>query len=65
MVSKSESIDVGQVSINCGIFQGDSLSPLLFCIALNPLSRELRNLTPVTSPLVEMYDLTIAFTWMI
>ena len=29
---------VGNVSINCGIFQGDSLSPLLFCLALNPLS---------------------------
>jgi len=25
-------------SINCGIFQGDTLSSLLFCIALNPLS---------------------------
>jgi len=27
-----------QININSGIFQGDSLSPLLFCIALTPLS---------------------------
>ena len=27
-----------QININSGIFQGDSLSPLLFCIALAPLS---------------------------
>ena len=42
MISESGSMDVGKVSINCGIFQGDILSPLLFCIALNPLSHELR-----------------------
>ena len=29
------------MQIRRGIFQGDSLSPLLFCMALNPLSREL------------------------
>ena len=28
----------GEVSIQCGIFQGDSLFPLLFIIALMPLS---------------------------
>ena len=27
-----------EIKINSGIFQGDSLSPLLFCIALAPLS---------------------------
>uniref|UniRef100_H3B0R3 Reverse transcriptase domain-containing protein n=1 Tax=Latimeria chalumnae TaxID=7897 RepID=H3B0R3_LATCH len=31
------------VLIERGIFQGDSLSPLWFCLALNPLSKMLRN----------------------
>ena len=31
------------IDITCGIFQGDSLSPLLFCLALFPLSLELNN----------------------
>ena len=30
------------VNINCGIFQGDSISPLLFCLALNPLSEVIK-----------------------
>uniref|UniRef100_A0A7N8XHF5 Reverse transcriptase domain-containing protein n=1 Tax=Mastacembelus armatus TaxID=205130 RepID=A0A7N8XHF5_9TELE len=30
---------IAQVSIKCGIYQGDALSPLLFCIGLNPLSQ--------------------------
>ena len=29
------------IQIRRGIFQGDSLSPLLFCIALTPLTNEL------------------------
>jgi hypothetical protein len=29
---------IGQIKIERGLFQGDSLSPLLFCIAINPLS---------------------------
>jgi len=32
-----------QININSGIFQDDSLSPLLFCIALTPLSSLLNN----------------------
>ena len=31
--------DITDVTIKCGIYQGDALSPLLFCISLNPLSQ--------------------------
>ena len=32
------------MSVRCGIFQGDTLSPLLFCLSLNPLSHLLDTL---------------------
>ena len=32
------------IKIQCGIFQGDSLSPLLFCICLIPLTEKLNRL---------------------
>ena len=34
--------EIGQVNIKRGIYQGDALSPLLFCISLNPLSDIIR-----------------------
>ena len=37
----TEEVTTGFISILRGIFQGDSLSPLLFCMAMNPLSRML------------------------
>jgi len=36
---KANSKPVPQVTIVCSIYQGDALSPLLFCIGLNPLSQ--------------------------
>ena len=35
--------ELGEVEIKQGIFQGDSLSPLVFVLALIPLSLILRN----------------------
>ena len=37
-------VTTGNISIRRGIFQGDTLSPLLFCLALNPISFELNRL---------------------
>ena len=38
----SENSELGEVEIKWGIFQGDSLSPLVFVLALIPLSFILR-----------------------
>ena len=35
------SLTSNDIDISCGIFQGDSLSPLLFCLALIPLTTQL------------------------
>ena len=42
LVHKEEVLETGLIRIKRGIFQGDSLSPLLFTMSLNPLSWELQ-----------------------
>ena len=49
-------IVVDGIDIKCGIFQGDSFSPLLFCIALFPLS----NLLNSNNCGYKIYDETIS-----
>ena len=56
---KSNTID-----ITCGIFEGDFLFPLLFCLALFPLSLELNN-TGVTDIRSEIEALTIYSLWIV
>jgi hypothetical protein len=42
--AENELIETEDIEIQCGIFQGDSLSPLLFCICLIPLTEQLNRL---------------------
>ena len=42
LVHESGVLETGPISIERGIFQGDSLSPLLFTMSLNPLSQKLQ-----------------------
>lgn len=42
-IPNKTSIDAGVIPIKKGIFQGDSLSALWFCLALNPLSNQLKH----------------------
>lgn len=43
LITKGATITTSTITINRGIYQGDSLSPLLFCIALIPLTKRLKN----------------------
>ncbi|KAL3269486.1 hypothetical protein HHI36_008553 [Cryptolaemus montrouzieri] len=40
----NNSIKTDEIPIRCGIFQGDSLSPLWFCLAMNPSSSMLNRI---------------------
>lgn len=42
ITAKNKQQVIGDIPIQCGIFQGDALSPLWFCLALNPLSSTLK-----------------------
>jgi hypothetical protein len=41
---ENELIETEDIEIQCGIFKVDSLSPLLFCICLIPLTEQLNRL---------------------
>ena len=42
LVHKEGGLEIGPIKIKRGIFHGDSVSPLLFTMSLNPLSQELQ-----------------------
>jgi hypothetical protein len=42
--TENKLIETEDIDIQCGIYQGDSLSPLLFCICLIPLTEQLNRL---------------------
>jgi len=43
--AKNKLIETEVIKIECGIFQGDSLSPLIFFIGLIPLTEQLNRLS--------------------
>ena len=45
LITQHDNLNIGNIKIRKGIFQGDALSPLWFCLAINPLSVHL-NTTP-------------------
>jgi len=55
------------IRIQPGIYQGDSLSPLWFCLALNPLSYLLNRTMILVYTVItkKCNDWTIFYTWMI
>jgi len=42
--AENKLIETEDIKIHCGIFQGDSISPLLFCICLQLLTEQLNTL---------------------
>jgi hypothetical protein len=42
--AENKLIETKDIKIKCGTFKGDSLSPLLFCICLIPLTEQLNKL---------------------
>jgi hypothetical protein len=42
--TENKVIETEEIEVQCGIFQGDSLPPLLFCICLIPLTELLNRL---------------------
>jgi hypothetical protein len=42
--TENKPIETEEIEIQCGIFQGDSLSPLLFCRSKIPLTQQLKRL---------------------
>ena len=42
--AENKLIETEGIKIQCGIFQGDSFSPLIFCICLIPLTEQVNRL---------------------
>ena len=58
-------IEAEDIKIQCGIFQEDPLSPLLFCICLIPLSEQLNRLNTGYEEHTTKKKSSTYYTWMI
>ena len=58
-------VETEDLEIKCGIFQGYSLSPLLFCISLIPLTEQVNKLNTTYKDHMMKQKYHINFTWMI
>ena len=58
-------ITTDPIKIKRGIFQGDSFSPLLFCLALVPLTSELAATGYGYKTTMQVMQLATCFLWMI
>jgi hypothetical protein len=58
-------IETEDIKIQCGIFQGDSLSPPLFCICLIALTEQLNRLNTGYEEHTRRQNFHTFFIWMI
>jgi hypothetical protein len=64
--TENKLIEMEEIELQCGIFQGDSLSPLLFCICLIPLTEQLNRLnTGYMKSTKQRQKYHTCLTWMI
>jgi hypothetical protein len=63
--TENKLIETEEIEIRCGIFQGDSLSPLLLCIYLIPLTEQLNKLNTGYEEHTTKKKYPTYFTWTI
>ena len=63
--TENKLIETEDIKIQCGIFQGDTLSPLLFCICLIPLTEQMNRLDTGYEEHTTKTKYHTYFTWMI
>jgi hypothetical protein len=61
--TENKLIKTEEIKMQCGIFQGDSLSPLLFCISLIPLKEQLNRLNTGYEKHKQTQKYPTYFTW--
>ena len=61
----SNGLDLSEIDVNRGIFQGDSVSPMIFIICMIPLSFILRKVKPSYEWVGKNLNLIIFSSWMI